>query len=282
MIRLLNPTSSRLCPTCGVQQGARRILGNPNVSTPRNSRVLFTRTSQLQRRCPRGAPTPQAALWSLPDDIVGAVQTGVSIGILISITLSALPILTGDSKERNERRYYQPDAGEGADNVKWSVMGVLSFLPFFNPMIWVFAALDEDADASALYWSFAFLYACPYLANGVQVDAFTLLTLAACVAHVQIERIAQTEPVEVELPDVLRAILRSFPGALQILARYGERIGEEVGDRTKRADEARQRKPDRKYLEAKSREARMELDEFDRRRRQRERQGQQNSSVDDY
>jgi hypothetical protein len=147
----------------------------------------------------------------------------------------------------------------------------------------VFAALDDET-ASALYWSLAALYALPYIANGVQLDAFSLLTVAACAAHVQVERIAATEPVEVELPAVLRSLLRSLPGAVSLLARYGGRVGEEVGDRAKRAGGAARRRPDRKYLEEKSAEARMELDEFDRRRKQRERekQGQRRSGDDDW
>lgn len=76
----------------------------------------------------------RAALWTLPDDVASALQTGTSIAIVLGIGLSTLPILTGDSKERNERRFLQPDAEEGADNVKWGVMSGLTLFPFLNPM----------------------------------------------------------------------------------------------------------------------------------------------------
>ena len=226
----------------------------------------------------------------------------------LALGFSALPILTGDARERNERRYLSPDADEGAggprtvccwhltcagglvclsvcawscqyncsslawrpsdarlqwvcpcacsasihptplnpsaENIRWSVMGVLSVLPLINPMVggppsapvsaaafnphqllcvwlqpqrtsssllwqkpvlrsvpcaaslaistserstvppsqphvhsppspcvpqaWVFAALDDE-EASTLYWSFACLYALPYLVRARQL-----------------------------------------------------------------------------------------------------------------
>ena len=50
----------------------------------------------------------------------------------------------------------------------------------------MFAALDDPGDASALYYSFALIYATPYLANGFQLDAFSLVVLGACALHVQV------------------------------------------------------------------------------------------------
>ena len=134
---------------------------------------------------------------------------------------------------------------------------------------WVFGALDDDA-SSVLYWTFAWIYTMPYVANGFELDGYAWFALILGVVHMQIERRAQTEPVEVELPSVLRSVLRSLPRAVTALGRYGSVVGEEVSERVGRSAEAQQRKPDRKYLEEKSREARMELDEFDRKRRQRE------------
>ena len=111
----------------------------------------------------------------------------------------------------------------------------------------------------------------PYVANGFELDGYSIIALIACIAHMQVERIAQTEPVEIELPQVLRTLLRSLPRALTALGRYGAVVGEELSYRVGRSAEAQKRKPDRKYLEEKSREARMELDEFDRKAREKER-----------
>ena len=138
---------------------------------------------------------------------------------------------------------------------------------------WVFGALDDE-ESSVLYWTFAWIYTIPYITNGFQLDSYAVFALVLGIVHMQIERIGQTEPVEVELPQILRALLRSLPKAVTALGRYGANVGEEVGDRVGRSAEAQKRKPDRKYLVEKSREARMELEEFDRKRKQRERERQ--------
>lgn len=138
----------------------------------------------------------------------------------------------------------------------------------------MFAAVDDET-SSKLYWTFAAVYCIPYLASGLELDNFAFVALLLGILHIQIERIAQTEPLELELPEVLRSLLRALPRTITALGRYGSSIGGEVEERFKRSDDARRRRPDRKYLEEKSREARMELDEFDRKRRQRERDRQE-------
>ncbi|KAL4433056.1 hypothetical protein ABPG77_006483 [Micractinium sp. CCAP 211/92] len=210
-------------------------------------------------------------------DLVSSLQTGCGIAYLLALGFSALPILTGDSLERNEQRFLQPTDEDSAENIRWSVMGVLSVLPFINPMAWVFAALDDD-DASTLYYSLAFIYALPYFASGFELDGFAIFSVLLCILHVQLERIAQTEPVEVELPGVLRRLLAGIPLAVRSLGRYSTRLGDEVSSRTSSAEEARRRRPDRKFLEERSREARAELEAFDRRRRERQAQAQQQAA----
>jgi hypothetical protein len=156
------------------------------------------------------AVQPRAGLYSLPPDLYGSLQTGCGLAFLLGLCFSALPILTGDSLERNVRRYQSPDTDESAgghshhyaaidsqpcylagmllqlevtsslsclprtpvcslseeaffvrrsiasaagfllarpdsclplvaallaENIRWSVMGVLSVLPFINPMV---------------------------------------------------------------------------------------------------------------------------------------------------
>ena len=62
---------------------------------------------------------------------------------------------------------------------------------------------------------------------------------------VQVERIALTEPTEVELPEVLRSLLRAVPGALRGVGKYLSGLGSEAGERVQSAGEAARRKPDR-------------------------------------
>ena len=67
-----------------------------------------------QRRRLRQPVRPQGGLYSLPPDLYSSLQTGCGIAYLLALCFSALPALTGDSRERNERRYASPDSDESA------------------------------------------------------------------------------------------------------------------------------------------------------------------------
>lgn len=79
--------------------------------------------------------TVRAALWDIGELVGQALRLGTSISVCLGIGLSLLPILTGESKEANAQRYFEPEAEERADNIRWGVMSVLSFVPFLNPMV---------------------------------------------------------------------------------------------------------------------------------------------------
>lgn len=198
--RMLSPTRSRLNRP---QPAACRALHSPIDALQRRARsqqlplpaaARLTSPPSRRRRAQRAALRPQAGLYSLPGDLYGSLQTGCGIAYLLALCFSALPILTGDSLERNKRRYESPDTDEsagalgsgshcfaelgqlhpgrvagwalpplvpqptacpeserpratapstatlcgldsGAENIRWSVMGVLSVLPFINPMV---------------------------------------------------------------------------------------------------------------------------------------------------
>jgi hypothetical protein len=246
----------------------RRTQSNSPTPMIRIHRLQSVRLSKGHSR--RVVVSVRASLWDLPETVQHGIQLGTGVAISLSVGLSLLPILTGDAKERNENRFNRPNAGERADNIRWGVMSILAAIPFLNPMGWVFGALDDE-EFSTMYWTFAFLYSLPYLSNGFQVDTFAFSMLFVSIIHMQIERIAQTEPAEIELPEVLRKIAQGMLSAVDMLGVYGDRVGWDIRSRVKRSDEARRRRPDRKYLEEKSREERMELEDFDRRRRERER-----------
>ena len=63
----------------------------------------------------------------------------------------------------------------------------------------MFAALD-DPKRAPVYWLFAAVYAAPALHYGLGFDALSAVSLAACFAHVQIEKAAQKEAVRLPLP----------------------------------------------------------------------------------
>lgn len=253
--------------------GCRKFVFGPGVGLLHHSRqgkssnILFGATNRFCRRSIRVDALQSADLFQ------DTVEIGIVVTVVVAAGISSLPILTGDAKERNEERYLGLGPPEGEDEIKWSVMTVISFLPFLNPMAWVFAALDDDTSPT-LYWSFAFLYALPYIQNGFQLNSFATTVLILGILHVQIERISQTEPVEVEVPELLRSVLKSSQQAFSQLTRYGKSLGGEVKDRIRQTNEAQKRRPDRKFLEQQSKEARAELEDFDQRQRQRLREKQ--------
>ncbi|EFJ45407.1 hypothetical protein VOLCADRAFT_121169 [Volvox carteri f. nagariensis] len=80
------------------------------------------------------------------------------------------------------------------DNFVWGLMGFISFLPLFNWLAWVLAAISDE-DRAALYGVYAALYGSPLLLRGLDwQDPWMVFMLVLCVVHVQAERIAQTEP----------------------------------------------------------------------------------------
>ncbi|KAK2076454.1 hypothetical protein QBZ16_000979 [Prototheca wickerhamii] len=122
-------------------------------------------------------------------------------------------------------------------------MSILSFMPFLNPLAWVFASMDDEDNAS-LYRAYAILYTVPYLTDGFKLDSFVLLSIAAGVAHVQIERLAMTEPVEV---DVLRLVRWAGRHALVVCGgtlRAAAELATEAARRARRAEELEPRDRD--------------------------------------
>lgn len=67
--------------------------------------------------------------------LVKLLHTGAGVGILAGIAASSLPILSGESRKLNERRYLQPTEDEVAESIRWGVMSAISFIPYLNPLV---------------------------------------------------------------------------------------------------------------------------------------------------
>lgn len=127
------------------------------------------------------------------------IHGGVVGGILLA---AASTWKRPSSRNVKYRPSYPADDEDGFETaVRWSVMSVLSCVPYVNYMAWVFAALDssslfmlgdgeepENKQVATHYWILAAVYALPYLIDGFHLDTFTLATLSIGVLHVQIER----------------------------------------------------------------------------------------------
>lgn len=115
-------------PLKGDPQLLRQTSTLPKVASAISS---FTRRSKPRLR----ALYVKSALYHLPSDLQSSVQTGLGIAWLLALPFSALPILTGESKEKNEQRALSPSQTDSAANIRWSVMGVLSLVPYFNWLV---------------------------------------------------------------------------------------------------------------------------------------------------
>ncbi|KAG2454832.1 hypothetical protein HYH02_000664 [Chlamydomonas schloesseri] len=102
----------------------------------------------------------------------------------------------------------------GEDNFVWGLMGFISCLPLFGWLSWALAAISDE-DRAALYTLYAALYGSPLLLRGLDWnDPWALTMLALCVAHVQAERIAQTEPQTLRAIQPVAALGRLVRGAV--------------------------------------------------------------------
>ncbi|XP_004309546.1 PREDICTED: uncharacterized protein LOC101306779 [Fragaria vesca subsp. vesca] len=83
-----------------------------------------------------------------------------------------------------------PDAGSGIDSTdaRFAVMGVVSFIPYFNWLSWVFAWLDTGKRRYAVY---ALVYLTPYIRSNLSLSPeeswLPIASIIFCIIHVQIE-----------------------------------------------------------------------------------------------
>ncbi len=80
-------------------------------------------TSQLLGRC-RTLPPPRASL------ITSVAETATLAAAVGGITLSALPLLTGEARKRNAERPINEETSE--EDFVFGVMSAVGFLPYVN------------------------------------------------------------------------------------------------------------------------------------------------------
>lgn len=120
---------------------------------------------------------------------VASLATGV--GILAALGWSAIPVIPSPKGNDPSSKAVSEEDAEG---VKWGLMSVISCLPIFNWLAWIFAGF-EDEERATFYYALATLYAIPQVSAGFQPNWFSIATLIAGVAHVQVERIADERGV---------------------------------------------------------------------------------------
>ncbi|GMH44966.1 hypothetical protein BSKO_12923 [Bryopsis sp. KO-2023] len=118
-----------------------------------------------------------------------------------ALAYGSIPLITHEEAP-NERLHFVKDD----DAIKWTVAGVVSCIPFLNWVAWVFIGLD--CDVSFPFFMLAFLYSTPFLMSGFDLNQFATFMFLAGILHVQVERLAQTEP---------NALIASLEGNKELL-----------------------------------------------------------------
>ncbi|KAL6556238.1 hypothetical protein OROGR_005526 [Orobanche gracilis] len=75
-----------------------------------------------------------------------------------------------------------------SSDARFAVMGVISFIPYFNWMSWVFAWLDTGKRRYAVY---AIVYLAPYLRSNLSLSPeeswLPIASILLCILHIQLE-----------------------------------------------------------------------------------------------
>lgn len=167
-----------------------RIVSKALPLRPSTGRAFVTRR-RVGDASRRSAPRVQA-LFGFDSDTVDSVGNLVLFSTIAGVLLgSYLPLLCS-----GRGLFDAPEGDPGDfddDDIKWTVMGVISCIPLVNWTAWIFGALDDPA-RSTRYYAFAALYFLPYLKEGIRLDTVVLLAAAAGALHLQVERAAAQAP----------------------------------------------------------------------------------------
>uniref|UniRef100_A0A0E0KUF5 Uncharacterized protein n=1 Tax=Oryza punctata TaxID=4537 RepID=A0A0E0KUF5_ORYPU len=103
----------------------------------------------------------------------------------------------------------------GATDTRMGVMGIISLLPYFNWLSWIFAWLDTG---KRRYLFYAAAYLAPYLRTNLSLSPeeswLPIASIFACILHVQLEASIRTGDIET-FTFVQRAWRVIFPSALK-------------------------------------------------------------------
>ncbi|XP_040379301.1 uncharacterized protein LOC102717425 [Oryza brachyantha] len=149
---------------------------------------------------------------NLQDDAPFAAAIGACL--LASLVL---PASRGRGEEEEEGEF-------GATDTRMGVMGIISFLPYFNWLSWIFAWLDSG---KRRYLFYAAAYLAPYLRTNLSLSPeeswLPIASIFACILHIQLEASIRSGDIEM-LTFTQRAWRQIFPSALKKKeARHGNK-----------------------------------------------------------
>jgi len=98
-----------------------------------------------------------------------------------------LPPKATDERGHLEGLFSEDDGG--SEELKWTIVSLISFIPYLNWSAWIGAGMDSDTSRRCM--AYAALYVLPYLHAGLSFDNLVVFSWVACAAHLQIERQAE-------------------------------------------------------------------------------------------
>lgn len=167
--------------------------------------------------------------------------------------------------------YIVPDASDETNGTDfaWGISGFISFLPFFNWLAWILPALQSNR--SVIYYSYAALYFYPLARNGFDLDWYSLVMLLACITHVQVERIARTEPEVLQEATPFTSVGGALAKTLKAVGAFSGELATAVQDDARRIGEGKSAVDFDRQLRQEIDETRetagQQLDEFDKKLR---------------
>lgn len=114
--------------------------------------------------------------------------------------------------------YFTPDPDDNTSDFGWGISGFITFLPLFNWLAWILPALQSNR--SLVYYTYAAVYAYPLLRNGFDQDWYSTLMFAACIVHLQVERLARTEPEVLQNAAPLKGVGSGLAKALKAVGAF--------------------------------------------------------------
>ncbi|KAJ8768323.1 hypothetical protein K2173_021476 [Erythroxylum novogranatense] len=153
-------------------------LGNLNL--PLTSPTFCPCTSKLKRyRRPKSKSRTCRAEFS------GDVPFVAAIGACVLSSFLLPKAADGGSKSRDSD---DEESGISTKDTRFTVMGIISFIPYFNWLSWVFAWLDTKERRYAIY---SLVYLAPYLRSNMSLSPedswLPIASIFIGIVHVQLE-----------------------------------------------------------------------------------------------
>ncbi|KAL8520531.1 hypothetical protein ACS0TY_011163 [Phlomoides rotata] len=149
---------------------------NPHYSYLPSLKPIHTRYNQLKKLRQQGRLRNNKCRAELSTDAPVALAIGACI-------LNSLIFPTAPPPEDVES-----ESLIDSTDARFAVMGIISFIPFFNWMSWVFAWMDTGKRRYAVY---AIVYLAPYVRSNLSISPeeswLPIASILLCIIHIQLE-----------------------------------------------------------------------------------------------